>query len=837
MGIKGLSTYLARNSSNFETFRLHNTLVVIDAHNFLNYIYFTHGIYTQFGGEYLHFENLTRRILRNLQRCAIEPIFVFDGCHETLKMPTQLRRARFRLRTCYTMNKLAESHSDPTNGSFCVPILPPLVPVALAQLLRRMHVRYVVADRESDREAASLAIHFNCPVISDDSDFYITTPTTKGSAVCLIPLRWISFEPLSMSKPCSDPCCSSCVPMPSKSSCPPPFGAYLNCQKFLPSGPGLSGLPPAQRPLFAFLAGSDYVPFYGSSAALPILRSLCIPLARKATKEMRTNRRRLVFKHLINWLAGYGDNANECIRRIVSHVPLAQRNAVNLFLLQCLDGYNVDPNMAASALSPFLMSIENTPNNEHPFHHQRDEEADEASPLDDDIFREKRNVCKPPVKSDFLPSLSGSNSNNEDRSSTSSEEDDSALPDRSDSHDVDPHNAVTYSPTITSHWPDKLIRAFRQFDLFPTFLDAVYCQGLVLPCAVEALNQHDSIYTCSTSVRQVIYNLLLGLDACEHERHPPFLFEYARKGTRQMKSFKIPVQPLAVTSVGEKDWRYATIQNFLTSSYEPETTTCAWLHSLALLTSIWHANVSGQNDDPASCVLILALVTLVISCYMLTTGRCPKRGKQADKLKQHFTQCANFFSKQPCSKNSTRLLQLHIIHAFGQFQSMYASLFTLGAVLDALTPSGCVPVKCINLPLVSIVFPTGHLFHSLVSFLSSCSTSERISCIRTNAFTRLLFDDADDVKQAVYLLERFIHWLRLLRQGCRQMNSPVASSTPISLSSFAGPTNSSMVPKKPSTKAKKKSKRQHKTSTPRGKSMAEITAEVERIMLANGLTD
>lgn len=82
MGVRGLSTYIYHNPGNFTDYKLHNTFVIFDAHNFVNFIYFNSGLYTQFNGEYILFVHKIKKFIRSLRQCLIKPIFVFDGCHQ-----------------------------------------------------------------------------------------------------------------------------------------------------------------------------------------------------------------------------------------------------------------------------------------------------------------------------------------------------------------------------------------------------------------------------------------------------------------------------------------------------------------------------------------------------------------------------------------------------------------------------------------------------------------------------------------------------------------------------------------------------------------------------------
>lgn len=82
MGVPGLSSYIRKDESNFREIKLRDTLIIFDGLNILNQIYMGSSIFTQYNGEYLEYDIAIERFLNNLQKCNLEPIFVYDGIHE-----------------------------------------------------------------------------------------------------------------------------------------------------------------------------------------------------------------------------------------------------------------------------------------------------------------------------------------------------------------------------------------------------------------------------------------------------------------------------------------------------------------------------------------------------------------------------------------------------------------------------------------------------------------------------------------------------------------------------------------------------------------------------------
>ncbi len=88
MGVKGLYGYLKDKSyENFAAYKLHKSRVVFDGNNIVYALYNKSGLLTQFDGEYLAFEVYIERFIAEMRKCAIDPIFVFDGIHDVSCAP------------------------------------------------------------------------------------------------------------------------------------------------------------------------------------------------------------------------------------------------------------------------------------------------------------------------------------------------------------------------------------------------------------------------------------------------------------------------------------------------------------------------------------------------------------------------------------------------------------------------------------------------------------------------------------------------------------------------------------------------------------------------------
>ncbi len=84
MGVKGLLGFLSKdeNTVNFDDYELHNRRVVFDGNNVVYSLYDESGLAKLFGGENMAFAVFIEKFINKLRKCAIEPIFVFDGIHD-----------------------------------------------------------------------------------------------------------------------------------------------------------------------------------------------------------------------------------------------------------------------------------------------------------------------------------------------------------------------------------------------------------------------------------------------------------------------------------------------------------------------------------------------------------------------------------------------------------------------------------------------------------------------------------------------------------------------------------------------------------------------------------
>ncbi|XP_029298556.1 protein asteroid homolog 1 [Cottoperca gobio] len=164
MGVQGLTTYVEGNRNFLQDVKFRDSRLVIDGCSLYFRLYFSHGLDQQHGGDFDAFACLLTQFFSALAACNIQPYVVLDGGIDPSekKFPTLRQRLQSKI-------KDADSLSRGRNGS----VLPILTRDVFIQVLIQRGVPLVQCPAEADWEIACLAHQWNCPVLTNDSDFYI----------------------------------------------------------------------------------------------------------------------------------------------------------------------------------------------------------------------------------------------------------------------------------------------------------------------------------------------------------------------------------------------------------------------------------------------------------------------------------------------------------------------------------------------------------------------------------------------------------------------------------------------------------------------------------------
>lgn len=227
MGIRGLTSYITQNSGKFyEPFQLCDCTLVIDGCSLACYLHLeASDLKPVFGGDYDNYAQNIEHFFFILEQCNVVPVVVIDGGYEGRKLKTVLRRLKEK------MNAASLSNATESKRS----VFPLLLMEAFKQTLLKINVKFVQTDFEADQEIAAIAKELKCPVLSNDSDFYVNN-------VMYVPISTLHCRPSQRKQNNS-------------------VKYFLNCELFKMErlSSRLGGIDCRLLPLVSFLLGNDYV--------------------------------------------------------------------------------------------------------------------------------------------------------------------------------------------------------------------------------------------------------------------------------------------------------------------------------------------------------------------------------------------------------------------------------------------------------------------------------------------------------------------------------------------------------------------------------------------------
>ncbi len=165
MGVEGLRTFIeSSNRNDLRSWAFRDNRLIIDGCNLYYTLYFDCNLDQMHGGDYDAFEELIILFFENLRDCDIHPYVVLDGGadHTDKKWDTLRKRKQEKINEAFTLSAGKRAK-----------VLPILVKNVFRQLLHKLKVPLIQCLEEADWEIAALAKEWDCPVLSNDSDFYV----------------------------------------------------------------------------------------------------------------------------------------------------------------------------------------------------------------------------------------------------------------------------------------------------------------------------------------------------------------------------------------------------------------------------------------------------------------------------------------------------------------------------------------------------------------------------------------------------------------------------------------------------------------------------------------
>ncbi|XP_045712620.1 protein asteroid homolog 1 [Phyllostomus hastatus] len=304
MGIRGLMSFVEDHCNEFFTdLKLRDTKIIIDGYALFHRLCFNSNLELRYGGDYDSFADVVQNFFESLFSCNICPYVVLDGgCDISDKKLTTLKdRAREKIQMAHSLSV--------GGGGFVCPLL---IREVFIQVLIKLQVCFVQCFSEADRDIMTLANHWNCPVLSSDSDFCIFD---LKAGFC--PLNSFQWRNLNTIKGTQD------FYIPAKC-----FSLDALCHYF-------SNMNKALLPLFAVLCGNDHI-------NLPIMETFLnkarLPLGAASSKGRRHQR----VLGLLNWLSHFAE-PTEALDNVLKYLPKKDRENIKELLCCSMEEYQQSP--------------------------------------------------------------------------------------------------------------------------------------------------------------------------------------------------------------------------------------------------------------------------------------------------------------------------------------------------------------------------------------------------------------------------------------------------------------------------------------------------------------
>uniref|UniRef100_A0A915IKK9 Asteroid domain-containing protein n=1 Tax=Romanomermis culicivorax TaxID=13658 RepID=A0A915IKK9_ROMCU len=173
MGIRGLTSLMNKYSSEvYERFELRDSTLIIDGYNLANDLYFTGQVDIIFGGDYPKYCEIVTGFFRLLKARNVTPIVIMDGPFDEYgaKKNTLRKRHGERIQRCrQAVEYLIQTNKMDTNAR----VFPSFAVTVFEDTAKLCGIEVIQTFIEADSFVAYKAGQLKCPVLSNDSDFFI----------------------------------------------------------------------------------------------------------------------------------------------------------------------------------------------------------------------------------------------------------------------------------------------------------------------------------------------------------------------------------------------------------------------------------------------------------------------------------------------------------------------------------------------------------------------------------------------------------------------------------------------------------------------------------------
>ena len=164
MGVKGLWSLLEGNSQIYQDIKFSNSELVVDGCNLAYHLFNMANLDQNPGGEYLAFQAVVQAFFKTLDNCRIKAYVVIDGGLGTSDIQLKTRMSR----QSALLQNIPAALTGEKMGFY-----PPFEMSVFEQTLNDLRVPQVKCFGEADGRLAALAREVSCPLLSEDTDFYI----------------------------------------------------------------------------------------------------------------------------------------------------------------------------------------------------------------------------------------------------------------------------------------------------------------------------------------------------------------------------------------------------------------------------------------------------------------------------------------------------------------------------------------------------------------------------------------------------------------------------------------------------------------------------------------
>ena len=176
MGIPRLTQFIQEHADVYRPTTLNGGMVVIDGNRLCHYLY--EGIDWKSGGQYPQFRGVILDFFKSLSKNKVTPVVIIDGIdfRHDLKRTKLRRKMQMQQDVCRELSSPGARglYTPSATGKAYARVLPVLALQTFSQTLQEQPaIKVLLTNGESDLAIALLANLYNCPVLSEDSDYYV----------------------------------------------------------------------------------------------------------------------------------------------------------------------------------------------------------------------------------------------------------------------------------------------------------------------------------------------------------------------------------------------------------------------------------------------------------------------------------------------------------------------------------------------------------------------------------------------------------------------------------------------------------------------------------------